>query len=352
MRHATTLALLAALAGCPKSQVGTECAQDGTCPQSLKCFPDWRCYPKTADPACDPPCYGDEPFCDKASLRCVACLSDGDCPAGQVCAAPILRCQAGCNAAHPGCADATLHCDLALGVCRGCLVDSECPDPANKHCEPTSGLCGPCTPGGLGCPAGQYCSGAPGAFSCAPGCTTKDDCPDAGTAMDCCGNQCVDTSASVDHCGVCGNVCRGGKVCCSGQCADLATDVDNCSTCGKSCVLANVQGIACSASVCSHSGCESFFGNCDGDWGNGCETNLSYDPLNCAVCNNACAGAPHAQPACDLTRCTFTCDYGWGNCDTSTGNGCETPLLTDVRNCGRCNGLCGASQVCDGGQCE
>jgi hypothetical protein len=43
---------------------------------------------------------------------------------------------------------------------------------------------------------------------------------------------------------------------------------------------------------CTNAGCVCVagFDNCDGTWANGCEANLSVDPLNCGACGDACSG--------------------------------------------------------------
>ncbi|KAF8667731.1 hypothetical protein HU200_052641 [Digitaria exilis] len=52
----------------------------------------------------------------------------------------------------------------------------------------------------------------------------------------CCDGQCVDTSASANHCGGCNKVCKNHHdTCCGGRCVDLLSDKDNCGTCGNQC---------------------------------------------------------------------------------------------------------------------
>jgi hypothetical protein len=42
---------------------------------------------------------------------------------------------------------------------------------------------------------------------------------------------------------------------------------------------------------------------------------------------------------------------GYGNCDGAFSNGCETDLLYDPYNCGSCGAQCSPGSSCVGGQC-
>lgn len=99
-------------------------------------------------------------------------------------------------------------------------------------------------------------------------------------------------------------------------------------------------------------GCNAGFGNCDGTPGNGCETGLST-LSNCGACNTACTQAPlNSTPVCVAMACSFKCTTGWGNCDSNAANGCETLLLSDGANCGNCGAKCSGVLVCSNGMCK
>jgi predicted outer membrane repeat protein len=83
--------------------------------------------------------------------------------------------------------------------------------------------------------------------------------------------------------------------------------------------------------------CESLFGDCDGENGNGCETAL--DTLtDCGQCEMPCPGDSCAGGVCDVL---IGCDPGWANCNDDESDGCETALGTDS-DCSTCGDDCTA----------
>lgn len=349
------VASVAFLCGCvvlPHSR-GADCAQDGSCPVGFACFPDFRCYEYDADPPCNPPCYGAELFCEKATLRCLECRGDDDCATGFVCAPIVQRCQSGCSAARPECPEGT-RCDPAVGACvgLGCTNDAACTAPGLTRCDVRSGQCVACLPGADDCPAGAICNGS---FRCVQGCEVAADCPAAapGQLPACCDHRCVDVLSSNEACGACGNPCTNNDSCCDGVCVDLNRSADHCGACGRSCYLPNVTGVGCTNSSCFNQGCEQYFGNCDGALeSNGCEVNHSFSPQNCGSCSRVCAGTPHRPGLCVLLSCSQgPCEDGWGECDGNYSNGCERALTTSS-DCGRCDVLCASNQSCTGGTCQ
>ena len=57
---------------------------------------------------------------------------------------------------------------------------------------------------------------------------------------------------------------------------DLNTDLENCGTCGNACDFAGGVG-SCTAGICEMAGCDSGYGDCNGDMADGCEQNLLND---------------------------------------------------------------------------
>ena len=81
---------------------------------------------------------------------------------------------------------------------------------------------------------------------------------------------------------------------------------------------------ACAGGNCN---CNTGFGNCDGNWATGCETNTKTDTSNCGTCGNACTNAP-AWTCCN-SACVYLCQP------------------TVCKECFGCNG----SEQCKGGTC-
>ncbi|WP_156338033.1 hypothetical protein [Chondromyces crocatus] len=182
---------------------------------------------------------------------------------------------------------------------------------------------------------------------------------------------------NIGNCGACGNTCstaNGTPTCAGGSCAigtcnsgfgncdgntangcetNLQNSVGNCGACGNACSTANGTP-ACSAGSCGIGACNSGFGNCDGNAANGCETNLQNSVGHCGACGTVCSVA-NGTPSCTGGACSISsCNSGWGNCDGSTANGCETNLQNSVGHCGACGTVCSVANgtpSCAGGSC-
>jgi hypothetical protein len=71
------------------------------------------------------------------------------------------------------------------------------------------------------------------------------------------------------------------------------------------------------------------------------------DPQNCGTCGYDCS-ASFADVACINARCSRACDAQHDDCNRdlasgSEGDGCETRIDNDARNCGGCDVRCAAS---------
>ena len=257
-------------------------------------------------------------------------------------------CQIACNPGYANCDNSVANgCEINTNTstanCGGC----------GTVCNSTNGTA-TCTTGtcGITCNAGYgNCDG-----SAANGCETN-------------------TNTNVNYCGSCSNVCsstHGTPSCATGVCsiacaagygncdsnasngceATLSTDVNNCGGCGTKCSYANASGV-CSGSACSMGTCNAGYGNCNASSGDGCETSLATTS-NCGSCGNIC-GTANATPSCVSNACNEACGAGYGNCDGLASNGCEQNISTDVNHCGNCATVCSyanATPACAGGACS
>jgi len=328
------------------------------------------CAPDHADGLCQ------NGTCTVAS--CQGLFGDCDGNPQNGCETP-LDSLASCGTCGLGCAPAHAAGSCASGRCAVAACDagwSDCDGSPLNGCETslaTSGSCGAC---------GVACSPAHATGSCASGSCAVTSC-DAGWA-DCDSNPqngCETSLATTANCGSCGNACtapngtpncqlQGMSYVC-GQACDVAGHLDcdgstangcetpsntlaNCGGCNLPCAPANASGATCASGSCSYSTCNGGFGNCDGSAANGCEAPLNT-VQNCGGCGVPCAPANVTSASCASGSCGYTaCVGGFGNCDGSAANGCETPLNT-LTSCGGCGVPCtaptGGSASCATGSC-
>src|SRR5262249_8740594 len=108
----------------------------------------------------------------------------------------------------------------------------------------------------------------------------------------------------------------------------------------------------CSRGMCEIASCIVGYGDCDGTTSNGCETSLRT-LTDCGACGTSCA-FDHAAASCGSGTCTLgACAAGYGNCDGNPANGCETPL-NSLTNCAACGMSCmfsNATASCATGSC-
>jgi hypothetical protein len=146
--------------------------------------------------------------------------------------------------------------------------------------------------------------------------------------------------------------CSPGFADCNGNGADgceanLGTSPLHCGACGNACSVANATA-ACAGGACAVGACNLGFGDCDGSAANGCETLLTTNQ-DCGACGVACA-LPHGAASCTTGTCTLTsCQAGYHDCDGNPGNGCEAMPCANLSHCAS-NAGC-QSGVCQGGFC-
>jgi hypothetical protein len=155
--------------------------------------------------------------------------------------------------------------------------------------------------------------------------------------------------------------CPTGMKACNGMCASEVDPTVGCEAPGcVPCDLANAIA-TCSQGTCSIKSCVSdAVKDCNRVVGDGCETDLQHDPMNCGDCGCRCGTGDatdcmHGQDVtpivsgtagCSMGQCSIgACDPGWGDCDGNVDNGCETATNTD-NDCGTCGTSCGAPDHC------
>lgn len=274
---------------------------------------------------------------------------------GPTCTAPLTTCNT-----PPVCVDLSTdinNCGTCGNACQVANADPKCIPGGScgiQVCHPGYGDCD--ENAGNGCEA--LLNTADNCYQCGAACTGGKTCMAGGcgcpTGKKDCVNMCADIQSDPANCGTCGNGCPVGQVCaegkcsseclgatteCGGACVDINTDADNCGACGTKCSA--VMGTAkCVSGQCAIGSCTDGYGDCDTDYGNGCEAPLSTDN-NCGKCGTTCTGGK----SCKSGSCQ--CQVGSTDCDGDCVN-----LQTDGKHCGKCSNACPSGQLCANGDCS
>ena len=219
-------------------------------------------------------------------------------------------------------------CPPGLANCNGACRDVSI-DPDN---------CGGC---GVACTAGSVCRRGGCIAQCPPPSCLPPTCP---PGMLLCNGLCVVPAIDPSNCGACGRTCSLGQTCINGGCATATACPPGQTICASSCVNTRTDanncgacGTHCPSGVCSNGSCV-----------------LAQDICTGKSVGDACAAA-NFLGVCTFNGtavvCTGTCSAGFGNCDGSLTNGCETNLSRDVNNCGACGHVCAAGSICSNGTC-
>jgi hypothetical protein len=301
------------------------------------------------------PCSAEQKVCDGA------CVDRTD---------PAFGCSA--DACAPcALANATSACSgtqCAVGECSGAFEN--CDGSAANGCEanPSSDPqnCGACGNVCVTPHANPLCEdGECNAGSCEP---NWENCDGMG-ANGCEANLLNDPQ----NCGACDNACSQFESCQNGQCVidcpDGTGDCDgdpgngcetqlntaeNCGFCGDACDLANAAA-TCTAGACVIQSCDAGFDDCDGMDANGCEADLQNSAMTCGACNNACPDGVNGTTVCNNGQCALNCNSGFGDCDSNVQNGCETDTSGSLTHCGACGQACSPANgagACVAGVCE
>ncbi|MCZ7684147.1 MAG: hypothetical protein M5U28_37385 [Sandaracinaceae bacterium] len=213
--------------------------------------------------------------------------------------------------------------------------------------------CGEC---GRRCPMGEVCSASACGLDCsAPAVPCEDGDAD----------YCADLSSDEANCGACGRRCELGLTClvgdcalvcpegtvdCDGRCADLNSDSQHCGSCANSCNRDHAVGV-CRDRACALT-CETGYGDCDLSIDNGCETDLVNSTAHCRSCGVSCAEPHVAESRCSAAGCVIeSCESGFADCNAMAIDGCEADLGSSS-SCGACGRTCDARYPCSAaGEC-
>jgi len=146
--------------------------------------------------------------------------------------------------------------------------------------------------------------------------------------------------------------CQPGFKTCAGECVSIDRPDLGCSS--AECAACDVTHsiTRCNARhTCDIAVCYAGYDNCDGDPGNGCETDVRTDPNNCGGCRRQCAALPHARNGCGDGCTIWRCDDGFHDCNGAMADGCEVHTDDDPKNCGHCRLACATGQRCRAGRC-
>lgn len=166
------------------------------------------------------------------------------------------------------------------------------------------------------------------------------------------GNVCSDENVATRECsgGVCSGRCALHYGDCNHDkqhgCEKLLEDLKTCGDCDTSCSNNHRSSVQCLPDGWTYS----CFGDCDADYADcnknpndGCETYLVGDVNHCGSCN-ACQTAPNYKATCPARECKYACVAGYADCNGVFEDGCETPTTADKYHCGNCQ-PCSANHV-------
>jgi len=169
-----------------------------------------------------------------------------------------------------------------------------------------------------------------------------------------CASGCVSPLQDPANCGSCGHACTAGLVCSSGACTvNCGAGQVKCGGVGTP--DAGSHDAAADAHDAGHDS-----GVPAGDAGAGTNPSGEYcadptnDRLNCGGCNIICPYGAHSTPTCTASACAITCDQGYADCDNNPANGCEVDVSNNPLSCGSCTNVCpalNATATCTAGVC-
>ncbi|MDX2008599.1 MAG: MopE-related protein [Myxococcaceae bacterium] len=283
--------------------------------------------------------------------RCV--MGRGDCNQlyADGCEENLVSSLTHCGQCGLACAPANATGTCAMGTCRVQQCNPgfrDCNQLASDGCE--TGVegdvmnCGAC---GVTCQAANAtstCQTGTCRFTCLANWYDADNVASNG-----CEYACIRTNNGVEACDGIDNDCDGAV----DEDFNRLTDVNHCGVCNRQCQAANATAV-CNQGVCGLGTCAPGRADCNGQYLDGCEVDISSNVLSCGQCNRVCVTA-NATPACVTGTCRINaCNTGFADCNAQATDGCEVNVNTSLAHCGACGRACAPANavgVCSNGGC-
>ena len=339
---------------------GNVCTASNTCqaPSASGCTQSKDCASNSTNKYCKPGTGG-------APGTCVACLADGNCPAGDTCVQSSNTCAVKQCASDGACVKPAPRCDLVdtPHVCVACLGPADCPNGGTcqsdhtckaasgactadaqcasslvgPYCDTKSGKCVACNGPGQ-CPVGKVCG--PQETCVANTCTGDGDCTSLPSTPHCSGSAanpgtCVQCATSAQ--------CPAGFHCPANSCVPVCTRATEAQDC------------TAPLSLCKEAAAGNHCVQClaDTDCTNGQICDQSDSACKAPVasgCSSSAACAP-PQPVCDTAVSPHACVQCLADTDCSNKMGCDQAAHTCTVTGGlneACNpdSSCGAGLLC------
>ena len=260
-----------------------------------------------------------------------------------------------CNNKTCACQSGYFNCD---GIwINGCEVDLNDPATCGKSCDNkiNCGQNSVCNNGVCGCQTGYAnCDGLlsngcevdlNSINSCGTSCSDKVICSKNNGSNPVCDS------------GVCKLTCNSGYEDCNakaGSSDGCEVNLNSINSCGTNCSnivkcsYANGSNPVCDNGLCLLS-CNSGYADCNYEYGksDGCEVRLNSS----ATCGTNCWDIVNCGGYSVCKNGVCECQVGYANCDGDWNNGCEINMTNDENNCGGCNIACGIGEKCINSKC-
>jgi len=227
-----------------------------------------------------------------------------------------------------------------------CTIDSEC-RALGRVCDRVANRCVECI-ADADCARGRFCppSHVCAVQVCTPG---ESTCLSTGRQSVCNSRG----SAQVESACASGETCRTGR-CQPAACTPGAATCDEATGGRRVCnaegsgtsIVACPSGQRCRDNVCAALACTPDSRTCVGT------TSLrTCNSSGTEATTMVCPPMPNATGACAVGTCGFVCSEGFGDCNSTFSDGCETSLASTNAHCGACRRACASGQTCSGGSC-